>query len=308
MTLEARWEPEVAQALSSGKAVVALESSVIAQGLPLPHNLEAAARCEAAVRAQGAIPATLALIDGEIRVGLGRSGLERLANPARGETCLKLGIRDLGWAMARRATGGTTVSATAALAHRAGIRVFSTGGIGGVHRGDDFDVSSDLIALSQHPVAVVCAGAKIILDLPRTLEVLETLGVPVVGLGTRELPGFTCRTSGLPLEQGADDAQALARICQAHWSLSDTSVLCVQPCPARSALPREEMEAAIARGLDLAKQQGVHGKATTPFLLRHVADATRGRSIAANLDLLEANAALGGQLAVALSSLPSVGG
>jgi pseudouridine-5'-phosphate glycosidase len=292
------YSDEVMDALRQSKPVVVLESSVIAQGLPSPHNLQSALACEAAIRAEGAVPATIAVIDGEIRVGLSRAELERLA---QGEGLLKLGERDLGYAMATRATGGTTVSATLAVARAAMVRVFSTGGIGGVHRGDDSDVSADLPALARYPVAVVCAGAKAILDLPRTLEVLETSSVPVVGLRTKEFPAFYSARSGLSLEQHVSSEQELARLCEAHWSLGMSSaVLAVQPCPSETALPAEELEAVIVAAVARAQKEKVRGKAVTPFLLKAVAEATHGRTLAANLALLENNARTAARLAKSL--------
>lgn len=288
---------EVRAALAERRPVVALESSVIAQGLPPPYNLSSAQACEAAIRGEGAVPATLAVIDGQVKVGLGAAELERLASEAG---LLKLGARDLGVAVARGGTGGTTVSATLRIAALAGIATFATGGIGGVHRGDGSDVSADLPALAQHPVTVVCAGAKSILDLPRTLELLETLGVPVIGLRTGEFPAFYADRSGLPLEHTAPDEAALAQVIAAHRALGGQGVLVVQPCPAEVALPAEEIERAVARALARAEQQGIRHKALTPFLLGAVAEATQGRARTANLALLEHNARSAARLAVAL--------
>jgi pseudouridylate synthase len=290
--------PEIERALEAGAPVVALESSVIAQGLPHPHNLDAARRCEAAVREEGALPATIAVIDGAMRVGLGDAELERLAVQ---QDAWKLGARDLGLAAARGATGGTTVSATLTLAELAGIAVFATGGIGGVHRGDASDVSADLHALSECAVAVVCAGAKAILDLPRTLELLETLGVPVVGLRTGEFPAFYADRSGLPLEARVESERELAEIAQAHWELGGAGLLVVQPCPAEVALPAEEIERAVAEALARAERQNIGGKALTPFLLGAVAEVTQGRSRLANLALLENNARAAAKLAIVLA-------
>jgi pseudouridine-5'-phosphate glycosidase len=289
---------EVAAALAAGGAVVALESSVICQGLPPPHHLEAARRCEAAVRAQGAVPATIALLDGQLRVGLTTEELERLAG-AKGAR--KLASRDLAVGALAGATGGTTVSATLLLAEQAGIRVFATGGIGGVHRDAPEDVSADLYALARHRVAVVCAGAKSILDLPRTLELLETLSVPVLGLRTSLFPEFYATPGVLPLEHTVEDEGQLAGILAAHWALGAGGALVVQPCPVAQALPRAEVEAAVESALAAAKTQGVQGKAVTPFLLGRVSAATHGRSLQANLALLEHNAQTAGRLAVALA-------
>jgi pseudouridine-5'-phosphate glycosidase len=290
---------EVQAALRERRAVVALESSVICQGLPPPHNLQSALACEAAVRAEGAVPATVALLDGQLRAGLAPAEIERLA---RERGLLKLGARDLGYGLAKQATGGTTVSATLAVCTAAGLPVFATGGIGGVHRGDEFDISADLRALGRSPVAVICAGAKAILDLPRTLEYLETLSVPVVGLRTGELPAFYCRTSGLPLEQQVADERELAALCRAHWGLGQkTAVLGVQPCPAEVALPAAEVDAAIKTALTEAGRDRVRGKAVTPYLLGAVAEATGGRTLVANLALLENNARAAARLALHLN-------
>ena len=298
MSSALRVSAEVAEALRDGQAVVALESSVICQGLPPPHNLANAQSCERAIRAEGALPATIALLDGEICVGLSAAELVRLSS----ERCLlKVGIRDLGFGIARRGTGGTTVSATLSIAATAGIQVFATGGIGGVHRGDASDVSADLPALGRYPVLVVCAGAKSILDVPRTLEMLETLSVPVVGLRTQEFPAFYVRTSGLPLEQSVADEAALARQFEAHRALGlGSALLAVQPCPADSALPADLVETAVADALAEAEQAGIQGKAITPFLLGAVARATSGRALTANLALLESNARAAARVAVAL--------
>jgi len=291
--------PEVSAALEAGAPVVALESSVIAQGLPPPWNLSSAQACEAIIREAGAVPATVAVIDGAMRVGLVTAELERLAQPG---AHWKLGERDLGLAVARGATGGTTVSATLALAARAGIRVFATGGIGGVHRGDAGDVSADLAALARHPVAVVCAGAKSILDLPRTLEHLESLGVPVWGLRTGEFPAFFADRSGLSLDGATVQSEGeLAAALRAHWALGGAGALAVQPCPAGVALPSEEIDRVVGEALLQADRQGVRGKAVTPFLLAAVAEATQGRSRTANLALLEHNARSAARLAVAWS-------
>jgi len=290
--------PEVERALDAGGPVVALESSVIAQGLPHPQNLEAAQRCEAAIRQEGAVPATIAVLDGAMRVGLDEEALQRLATE---KGTWKLGARDLGLAAAKRASGGTTVSATLALAELAGIAVFATGGIGGVHRGDSSDVSADLQALAAHAVAVVCAGAKSILDLPRTLEMLESLGVPVIGLRTGELPAFYADRSGIPLEARVETERELAHAAQAHWELGGAGLVAVQPCPAELALPAAEIERAVQEALARAEKQGIRGKPLTPFLLSAVAEVTGGRSKLANLALLENNARAAAKLAIALA-------
>jgi pseudouridine-5'-phosphate glycosidase len=277
---------------------VALESTLVAHGLPWPDNLEVGRALEAAVRAAGAEPATIAIVDGEVRIGLDAATLERLARD--GEAFAKAGAPDLAVHVARRACAATTVSATAVLAARAGIAVFATGGIGGVHRGDAGDVSHDLVALARTPIAVVSAGAKAILDLPRTAEMLETLGVLVVGFGTRELPAFYTRTSGVALDHRADTVAELAAICRAHWQLGGGGVLVANPIPAEAALDPATIDAAIAAAL--ADTAGVSGKQLTPKLLAKLAEVTGGASIRANRALAVNNATLAGQLAVALYS------
>lgn len=298
-----RLSDEVTAALAAGRAVVALESSVVAQGLPPPRGVEAALSCEAAVRREGAVPATVAILDGAIVVGATRAELERLATPGRGVA--KAGVRDLGPLLAMRRDAGTTVSATLFAAARAGIRLFATGGIGGVHRGDAWDVSSDLIALAEHPVAVVSAGAKAILDLPATLEYLETLGVPVIGLGVAELPAFYTNRSGLPLEHVAASAGDAARMLAARWDdLGQRGgVLLANAVPAASELPGDAVEAAIGRALEAARAAGIRGKATTPFLLGTLAKDPALRAVETNLALLESNAGVAARVAVALAGL-----
>jgi len=291
--------PEPRQAVQSGRAVVALESTVIAHGLPWPENLALARRLEAVVREHGAVPATVAVLGGRMRVGLADAELEHLAQSAG---VRKLTRRDIPVAIAEEADGATTVSATMHIAHAAGIRVFATGGIGGVHRGDRTDVSADLPALASTPMVVICAGAKAILDLPATLEWLETHGVIVIGWGTREFPAFFTRTSGLALETCARSEAEVAAVARAAWRNGiESAVLVTVPAPEPVALPADRMEAAIARALARAEQEGVRGKATTPFLLRHVAESTGGESVVANLALLEQNASVAARVAVALS-------
>ncbi|RKH74683.1 pseudouridine-5'-phosphate glycosidase [Corallococcus aberystwythensis] len=302
--MDFRYSDEVRRAKDSGLPLVALETSVVAQGLPYPDNLAAARACEEAVRRAGAVPAPIALVDGEVWVGLEDATLRRLAEGK--EKLLKVGSRDLAVAVATRASGGTTVSATCELAAAAGIRVFSTGGIGGVHRGasEHWDISQDIAALSRYPVAVVCAGAKSVLDLPKTMELLETAGVPVIGVGTNELPSFYSRESGLSLEHRADDAEAAARIAHARFDLlGQGGVLYTVPPPAEAALARNDVELHIASALADADRQGVRGKAVTPFLLGEMAKRTGGKSLKTNLALLENNARFAGALAVAYARL-----
>jgi pseudouridine-5'-phosphate glycosidase len=290
----------VRAALEGGRPVVALESTVIAHGLPWPQNLEAALDMEATVEAGGATPATVAVVDGRLRAGLERPTLERLAR--KDERVPKLTRRDLGLALADGGLGATTVAATMLIARWAGIRVFATGGIGGVHRGDSGDVSADLPELARTPVAVVCAGAKAILDLPRTLEWLETFGVPVFGYQTDELPAFFVRSSGLPVQRRVDSAAEAARLIRAHWGVGLTSgVLIAVSAPEDQAADPAQVEEAIAQALSEAAEAGVRGKEVTPFLLSRVAQLTGGKSVNANLALLRQNAAVAAQIAVALA-------
>ena len=266
--------------------------------MPWPQNLEVARALEAAVTAGGAVPATIAIVRGAVCIGLDAETLEALARD--GAQFAKAGATDLAVHMARGTSAATTVSATAVLAARAGIRVFATGGIGGVHRGDNGDVSHDLIALARTPIAVVSAGAKAILDLPRTLEMLETLGVLVIGYGTRELPAFYAPSSGLRLEHAVTTAVELAAICHAHWdALGGGGILVANPIPAAAAL---ELDAPVAAALELARSRQISGKALTPFLLGELARSTGGASIVANRALALHNAALASALAVAYAA------
>jgi len=292
---------EVVDAKRRHLPIVALETSVVAQGLPSPVNLETAQACEAAIRANGAVPAATAVLDGEVRVGLSPAHLRRLASGEPG--LMKLGSRDLPMAAVKKATGGTTVSATCEIAAAAGIRVFATGGIGGVHRGAEkhFDISQDLWALSRFPVAVVCAGAKSVLDLPKTLEVLESLAVPVVGVGTRDLPSFYSTDSGLTLEHSIADAHEGAALMHSRFNaLAQTGgMLFTVPVPTGEAIARGDVEAWIAQALGNAESQGIRGKAVTPFLLKAMSAASGGRTLRANVALLVNNAVFAAQLAAA---------
>ena len=294
---------EVALARRLGTAVVALESAVITHGLPRPHNLQLAQALEQTVRDQGATPATIALMDGRVHIGLSAEELERLAEnhaapegPAR-----KISRRDFGIALVRRETGGTTVAGTLIAARLAGIRVFATGGIGGVHRHAPFDVSADLPELGRSPLVVVCAGAKAILDLPATVEYLETVGVPVIGYGTDEFPAFFSRESGLPVTARADSPEEVAHIAWAQWALGlNGAVLVAQPPPEQAALPARDVEVVVARALEQAEKAGIRGSAVTPFLLERVSQLSEGASLNANLALLENNARLAAQIALAI--------
>jgi pseudouridine-5'-phosphate glycosidase len=294
---------EVRAAIEQGTAV-ALETSVLAQGLPPPHNLEAARRCARAVREAGAVPAAVAVIGGRIVVGATEAELLRLADPDRGAA--KAGVRDLAALCAAGRDAGTTVSATCAVADRVGIHVFATGGIGGVHRraspAEPLDVSSDLIELSRRQVCVVCAGPKVILDLPATAEALEALGVPVFGFGTSELPAFFTDSSGIRLEHRLDDAASLARALRIHWEeLGNRSgaLVCVPP---PSPLPRAEVERALTSAMGEATRRKLVGKELTPFLLARLAEASAGRTLQSNLDLLESNARVAAAIALALGA------
>ena len=293
--------PDIAAALTRGAPVVALESSVLAQGLPIPGNREAAERMTRAVQQRGATPAITAVVRGIPTLGLTVDELERFL--AR-DGVRKVSARDLGAAVAQRADGATTVAATLALASLAGVRVFATGGIGGVHREPAFDESADLPELARSSMIVVCAGAKSILDLPATMERLETLGVPVVGYRTLEMPGFFTAETGLRLSVRADSPEEIARMFVAHRALGRTSALLVmQPLPAELALPRDRIEQAVATAVTEAVSQGVRGAAMTPALLAAVERETKGRSLVTNLELLERNAALAAEIAVALEQL-----
>jgi pseudouridylate synthase len=294
--------PAVRAALDDNRPVVALESTVISHGLPWPENLEVARGMEAAVRDGGAMPATIAVLGGRIHVGLDDADLERLA---RSPDIGKVSRRDFPVILAQGGDGATTVAGTMIAAHQAGIRVMATGGIGGVHRGDRTDVSADLPELARTPVLVVASGAKAILDLPATLEWLETWGVPVVGYRTDELPAFYSRESGLRLEARADSPAEAAAIARTLWDRGFTSgmLLCV-PCPEEAALPAAEVEDAIAQAVCEAGEQGIRGKAVTPFLLARVAALTGGRAKAANLALLRNNARVAAAVAAALADGP----
>ena len=285
-------------AQNAGLPIVALESAVVTHGLPVPQNINLARDMEAEVRAHGATPATIALLAGKIHVGITDSQLTTLGHM---ENTRKISLRDFGIALAGNLSGGTTVAATLFVAEQAGIRVFATGGIGGVHRGAPFDVSADLPQLGQSRVLVVCAGAKSILDLPATREVLETQGVPVIGYQTGAFPGFFTRDSGLQVDQSVDTPAEAAQIALQAWEAGlGTAVLLVVPPPAETAMPAEEMEAAIQAALAEAESAGIHGAAATPFLLRRVSELTGGESLRANLDLLKNNARVAAQVAKAM--------
>ncbi|MDQ3691465.1 MAG: pseudouridine-5'-phosphate glycosidase [Chloroflexota bacterium] len=300
-----RVSDEVRTALADGRAVVALESSLIAQGLPVPHNLETALAAEASVRESGAVPATTALDGGRLVVGADRELLERLADPGR--SVAKAGSRDLGPLLAAGRLASTTVSATMRIAHMTGIVIFATGGIGGVHRGasGSFDVSSDIDELAATAVAVVSSGAKSILDLPATLEMLETRRVPVIGYGVDELPAFYSVNSGLKVPHRVDGPRAAADAVHAHRAIPGSGgVLIVQPPPADVALDAAEVDAWIHDGLRDAADVGVRGGAVTPHLLGFLARASGGRTLGVNIGLIVNNARTAGLIALALMDRP----
>lgn len=296
-------QPEVAQALAGGHPVVALESTLISHGMPWPQNVETALALQAELRAHGAVPATIAVIDGRLCAGLDDGQIERLARA--GPRAVKASRRDLPLLVAQRGTGATTVAATMIAAALAGIRVFATGGIGGVHRGAaaSFDISADLQELARSAVAVVCAGAKSILDLGLTLEYLETHGVPVIGYRSDRLPAFFARDSGFGVDLRLDSAAEIAAVMHAQWSLGlGGGLVIANPIPAEFALPRETVDAAIELALAEASAQGIAGKAITPFLLDRVNQLSGGSSLAANIQLVLNNARLAAAVAVAYAA------
>lgn len=291
---------EIRDGNRSGKPIVALESTVLTHGLPRPQNLQLARDMELAVRENGAQPATVAFLDGNLHIGLSDSELERLANE---DNVLKVGPRDYATVKVKKACGGTTVAGTMLACRHAGIQVFATGGIGGVHRDAPFDISADLQALATIPMIVVCAGAKAILDLPATLEYLETMSVPVVGFGTDEFPAFYARESGLDVSVRLDTPQEVVDFAKAHWSTGlQSAVLVANPIPLAEAIPSSEMEPFIAQANREAHEQGIHGKGLTPFLLQRINELTNGKSMQSNLGLLLNNARLAARIAVALST------
>jgi pseudouridine-5'-phosphate glycosidase len=295
-----RFKPEVVEAMHAGRPVVALESTLITHGFPYPDNLATARAIQAAVREAGAVPATIAILGGQITVGLDDAQIEYLSTSKGVRKCSR---RDLGLVVAQKLDGATTVAGTMIVAAMAGIDVFATGGIGGVHRGHPFDISADLEELGRTAVTVVCAGAKSLLDLPLTLEQLETRGVPVIGYGTSELPAFYSRRSGLPVDVRVDTPEEVAAIIRARRALGlDGGELVTVPVPAADELPREQAEAAIVRATKLADEAGITGAAVTPFVLAKVAELTGGRSKKANVALLLNNARVAASIAEALVS------
>ncbi len=293
---------EIARALQINLPVVALESTVITHGLPHPQNIQLAREMEAAIRGEGATPATVAVIEGKVRIGLSEDELTRLAEA---ESPLKVSHRDFATAIVKKRSGGTTVAGTMLAAHQAGIKVFATGGIGGVHKESPFDISTDLRALAEIPMIVVCAGAKAILDLPATLEYLETMGVPVVGYQTDKFPEFYSRDGNLDISVRLDSPHEIAEFAQAHWSLGlHSAVLVANPIPESDAIPRLNMEPIIAQASKEAKEKKIHGQKLTPYLLQRISELTNKRSLQANLALLLNNARLAAQIAKALAGNP----
>ncbi|MGA3018397.1 MAG: pseudouridine-5'-phosphate glycosidase [Bryobacteraceae bacterium] len=295
-----RIAPEIREALAAGAPVVALETTIVSHGMPYPENVETARALEREIRGRGATPATIAVLDGAIRVGLSEGELDALA---QGGDVLKLSRNDLAYALATGRRGATTVAATMICAQMAGIRVFATGGIGGVHRGaaQSFDISADLEELAQTGVAVVCAGAKALLDLPKTLEYLETRGVPVVGYRTNEFPAFWSRSSGLRAPLRMDSAAEIAGLLRAKWELGlRGGAVIANPVSEKDEIPAAEMAGCIDRAVAEAARRAISGKGVTPFILSHIAELTGGRSLAANIALVKSNARLGADVAVEL--------
>ena len=291
--------PEVAQALAEGKPVVALESTIISHGMPYPQNVETALNVEEIIRQHGAVPATIAIIGGRLKAGLSREEIEYFGK--KGQAIHKVSRRDLAVLCARGEDGATTVATTMIIAHMAGIKVFATGGIGGVHRGAEttMDISADLEELAQTPVMVVCAGAKSILDLRLTLEYLETKGVPVIGYGTEELPAFYTRQSGFKVDYRIDTPAELAAAFKASYAMGlPGGMLVTNPIPEEYSMPADVINAAIDQAIAEANTKGIHGKATTPFLLARVAELTGGDSLASNIRLVYNNAKVAALTAV----------
>lgn len=287
--------PDVSNAIARGLPIVALESAVITHGLPRPLNHELALEMEEILRQRGICPATVAVINGKFTIGLTPEELEQLSED---ESAIKINLRNIGIALSQRLNGGTTVAATLFAAKTTGIKVFATGGIGGVHRGNSLDISSDLNALEECPVLVVCAGAKAILDLPATLEALETRGIPVIGYRTDEFPAFYSRESGLKLDFNASSAEMIAEIAEAHWQIgSQQAVLVGNPIPAENALNSQYLTTAIEEAVKTAELAGIHGTPLTPYLLERLNQATSGESLKANVALLKNNAVLAAEIA-----------
>jgi pseudouridine-5'-phosphate glycosidase len=289
----------VKAAIRKNGPVVALETAVVTHGLPNPINLKLANDLEDIIKKAGAVPATIGMIQGMVYAGLSR---EQLVHLSEVKQARKISQRDFGSAIATHSDGGTTVAGTAIIAHAIGIKVFATGGIGGVHREAPFDISADLTVLSQTPIIIVCAGAKAILDLPDTLEYLETMGVPVLGYQTDEFPAFYSLTSGLPVSQRVDNPEMVVKIAQAHFGLGlRSAILVVVPPPSAAAIPSDEIDSYIKSAVKEAHEKGIRGAATTPFLLDRVSALTSGRSLETNLALLINNAQVAAEIACAFS-------
>lgn len=295
--------PEIEEAVRTGKPVVALESTILSHGMPYPENLGFAREVEKIIRAEGAVPATMAVIDGRLKAGLTEEELVRMCEA---KDVLKVSRRDLPIVVAKKLTGATTVATTMILANLAGVHVFATGGIGGVHRGgeDSMDISADLQELAHTPVAVVCAGAKMILDIGRTLEYLETMGVPVLGLDTDDFPAFYCRRSGFGVDYNAKTPADVAAIAKAKWDMGlGGGLLIGNPVPEEYAMDFDAMSATIDRALAMAEEAGVKGKNITPFLLAHIVELTGGDSLKTNIQLAFNNARAAARIAVELAKL-----
>ena len=295
--------PEIKEALEAGKPVVALESTILSHGMPYPENVEFAHKVEEIVRGEGAIPATTAIIGGKLKVGLNSEELEIMC---KADGVGKVSRRDVAVYLATGKTGATTVATTMIIAAMAGIKVFATGGIGGVHRGaqETFDISADLQELAKTPVGVVCAGAKSILDIGLTLEYLETMGVPVLGMGTDDFPAFYCRKSGYKVDFNVESPEMAANILHTKWEAGmEGGAVLANPIPQEYELDFDEMEKVINRALEAAKVEGIHGKDTTPFLLAHIKDYTKGVSLASTLQLAYNNARTAARISIELSKL-----
>lgn len=291
--------PEISRALDLSLPLVALESTVITHGLPRPQNLYLARDMENTVREEGGVPATIGVLKGKVHIGLGEAELDELVNS---EKPLKVSLRDFATAAFQLASGGTTVAGTMFAAHQAGIEVFATGGIGGVHRESGFDVSTDLQALATIPMIVVCAGAKAILDLPATLEYLETMSVPVIGYNTEDFPAFYSRSSDLKVSVKVESADEIVMLARAHWDLGlKSAVLVANPVPIGDEIPKPEVDEWIKQASKDATGNKIHGKELTPYLLQRINELSRGRSVRTNLSLLLNNARLGAQIARALA-------
>jgi pseudouridine-5'-phosphate glycosidase len=296
-----KFNEEVADALRKKKPIIALESTVIAHGLPYPKNLETARNLERIARENGVIPATIAVFDGEFCVGLNQNQIEQLATD---KNIRKISRRDLPIAVGRKLNCATTVATTSFIAHRAGIKVFATGGIGGVHRGESKDISADLPELAQTPITVVCSGAKIVLDLPATREWLETFGITILGYGCDELPAFYSQKSGLSVDETVETAREVAEVARARDELNlQNAILLTVPVPKEFEVETEELEKILRDALELAEKQNVKGKEITPFLLSQMAEQSAGKTLAANIALLENNAKIAAQVAVEIMKI-----